>query len=165
MAEKECSCCGQFKANSEFNRIGRVCRTCCNARQRANRKQSGNVATRRYEKTTRGFLMRTYRNMESRVKGIQWRKAHLYAGKSLLDRETFYQWSIHDVAFTALFMRWGLAGYVRKLTPSIDRIDSSKGYELDNMRWVTHSENSRAGNRSRIAQGRHIHQNAPPPPT
>ena len=28
---------------------------------------------------------------------------------------------------------------------SVDRVDSSKGYELSNMEWVTHSENSRRG--------------------
>jgi hypothetical protein len=33
----------------------------------------------------------------------------------------------------------------RKLAPTVDRIDSSKGYSLDNMRWLTHSENSRLG--------------------
>jgi hypothetical protein len=33
---------------------------------------------KKYEKTPKGYLMRTYRNMKSRVLGIQHKKAHIY---------------------------------------------------------------------------------------
>jgi len=120
-------------------------REASNARQRAWRKANGNISTKRYEKTPKGFLMRTYRNMESRVRGIQKKKFHLYVGKELLSREDFYAWSLNQFRFWDLFNEWVENGYDRKLTPSIDRIDSSRGYTLDNMRWLTHSENSRLG--------------------
>lgn len=32
-----------------------------------------------------------------------------------------------------------------KLAPTVDRKDPSKGYEIENMEWVTHSENSSRG--------------------
>lgn len=139
---KTCSKCGETKSLDQF-KPGRVCFTCANARQRAYRLKTGNSETRKYEKTKSGFIMRAYRNMESRVKGIQWRKAHLYAGKPLLPREQFYEWAITSGEFHELFAAWELAGYARQYTPSVDRIDSRRGYELDNMRWVSFTENCR----------------------
>lgn len=115
------------------------------ARQRELRKLTGNILTKRYEKTPKGFLMRSYRNMQSRVQGIQKRKYHLYQGKELLPREDFYSWSLNSDEFKTLFNEWESSGYDRKLTPSVDRINPTKGYSLDNMEWVTHSENSRRG--------------------
>lgn len=116
-----------------------------NEKQRERRKANGNAATHKYEKTPRGFLVRCYRNMQSRVTGIQWRKAHLYKGKSLLPREEFYKWALNDQNFRTLYVTWGQSGYDRKLTPSINRIDSNEGYDPDNIEWLTHSENSRLG--------------------
>lgn len=97
----------------------------------------------KYEKTPKGFLMRKYRNMQSRILGIQKLKAHLYKGKSLLGRDKFYEWSFASKEFWKLYNVWIKSGHNCKLTPTVDRIDSSKGYFLDNMEWVTHSENSR----------------------
>jgi hypothetical protein len=98
-----------------------------------------------YEKTHKGFLMRLYRNMESRVRGVQKSKHYLYKDKYLLPREKFYLWAFSSGAFNLLFNNYVHSGYQRKLAPSVDRIDPSRGYELDNMEWVTMSENSRRG--------------------
>ncbi len=120
-----------------------------NRLQREYRKKTENLCTNKYEKTINGFLMRKYRNMESRVKGIQKLKAHLYRGKDLLDRKIFYQWAKSDKVFLKLYRMWVKSGYNRKLCPTVDRIDSKTGYHLSNMEWITHSENSRRGNLSR----------------
>ena len=120
-----------------------------NQKQREYRQRTGNAATKRYEKTQKGFLMRCYRNMQSRVSGVQKAKQHLYGGKELLSREEFYNWAFNNLQFFVLFCNWENSGYDRKLTPSVDRIDSSKGYSPDNMEWVTHSENSRRGSNNR----------------
>ena len=109
---------------------------------------------KKYEKTLKGLLMRTYRNMKSRVLGIQYKKAHLYKGLELLDKQEFYAWSLSNTEYNSLFDLWSKSGYDRKLTPSIDRIDSSKGYNKENMRWITHSENSRQGVISKWKQKR-----------
>jgi hypothetical protein len=113
-----------------------------NAYQREYRKRTHNACTHRYEKTIKGFLMRKYRNMLSRVRGIQKNKAHLYFGKYILPKKMFYQWSLKNKDFRRLWSLWVKNGYSRRLCPSIDRIDSSIGYHLFNMRWVTQSENS-----------------------
>ncbi len=114
-------------------------------RQRAYRNRTGNASTKRYERTKKGKLMRLYRNMQSRIHGVQKAKHHLYEGKSLLPKDDFYSWAISCDEFHRLFKEWVASGYDRKLTPSVDRIDSSQGYEIENMEWVTHSENSRRG--------------------
>lgn len=124
-------------------------------RQRERRKENGNAATKKYEKTPRGFLMRAYRNMKSRVEGVQKVKFHLYQGKTLLSKEDFLDWSIDHPTFKVLFSEWVESEYNRKLTPSVDRIDSSKGYELDNMEWVTHSVNSSRGSISKQRKLKH----------
>lgn len=117
--------------------------------QRKYRKENGNQWTHKYEKTIDGFLVRKYRNMKSRIIGIQKLKAHLYKGKTLLDKKEFYLWSKQNKTFKKLFREWEESLYDRKLCPSVDRIDSSKGYTLENMEWVTHSENSRRGSINR----------------
>lgn len=116
-----------------------------NAYQRLQRKLSGNVHTKKYEKTIPGFLMRCYRNMQSRITGVQSKKWHLYRGLSLLSRDSFYAWSRNDWEFYRLWIDWVKSGYDRKLTPSINRIDPGRGYEIGNIEWLTHSENSRLG--------------------
>lgn len=118
-----------------------------NARQRLHRKLTGNLQTRIYEKTKKGFLVRLYRNMLSRTNGLV--KPHLYKGLPILDKHVFYIWALENKDFKKLFKTWELCGYDRKLTPSINRIDSSKGYILGNIEFITHSENSTLGNYSR----------------
>ena len=116
-----------------------------NKRQRDQRRLNGNRFTKKYEKTRNGFLMRLYRNMQSRVTGVQKQKTHLYLGKELLSREDFYAWAKHHQVFHVLFTKWEDSNYDRKLCPTVDRIDSSKGYAINNIEWVTHSENSSRG--------------------
>jgi hypothetical protein len=113
--------------------------------QRRHRAMNGNADTKKYEKTVPGFLMRAYRNMASRAAGIQKPKAHLYRNCAVLPRADFYAWSHASDEFRRLFRIWQESGYDQRLTPSVDRRDSSGSYTLDNMRWITHSENSRLG--------------------
>jgi hypothetical protein len=156
VANRQCKRCGVVKPIESFGKHpdcvgGRaaVCKACACLRLREHRKRTRNRSTRTYEKTPQGFLMRTYRNMQSRVSGVQWKKAHLYAGLSLLPRETFYEWARASPEFHRLYKAWIDSGFDRKLTPSVDRIDSSRGYEIDNMQWLTHSDNSLRGTISR----------------
>jgi hypothetical protein len=117
-------------------------------KQRVYREKTNNSITKRYEKTKGGFLMRMYRNMKSRITGIQYKKSHLYLGKELMSKEDFYNIAKNSIEFDLLFSNWELNNYDRKLTPSIDRIDPKTGYTLDNVRFVTHSENSKNTSRN-----------------
>lgn len=117
--------------------------------QRQRRKQTGNAATKKYERTKKGKLMRTYRNMQSRVTGVLQKKAHLYEGLSILPRSDFYQWALASPDFHRLFEEWEASGYKCGASPSIDRIDTARGYTLGNMQWLSHSENSSKANRQK----------------
>lgn len=120
-----------------------------NKKQRERRAKNNNSVTKKYEKTKKGFLVRTYRNMLSRVTGVTKNKNHLYLGLEILDKNIFYDFSINNKEFNALFSDWEKMNYNRKFTPSIERIDSKKGYLLDNIEWIPFSENCRRGNLSR----------------
>ena len=110
--------------------------------QKRRRKLNPNV-DKQYEKTPKGFLMRLYRNMKSRITGVQKEKYHLYKGKYLLDKNVFYKWAEFHPAFVSLFNNYVSNSFPRKLSPSVDRINPDLGYTLENMEWVTMSENSR----------------------
>ena len=146
---KPCKDCGiekplaEFKKHSE-NKDGRSgnCRGCIAIKQREYRTQTGNNATHRYEKTKSGFLMRLYRNMKSRITGVQKAKFYLYEGKTILNKEDFYKWAMNSPKFNSLFDAWEKSGYEIRLAPSVDRINSGFGYEIENMEWVTQLENS-----------------------
>jgi hypothetical protein len=114
-----------------------------NAKQRERRRRDGNSDTRKYERENpKGFLMRVYRNMHSRVTGVQKREAQYYVGLALLSRETFYLWILADPDFLRLWAEWQDAGRPQRLTPSVDRKDVLLGYELFNIRWVAQAQNS-----------------------
>jgi len=57
----------------------------------------------KYEKTKKGFVMRMYRNMKSRVEGVQKKKAHLYFGLELMDKSEFYNFALTSKQFNELF--------------------------------------------------------------
>lgn len=104
---------------------------------------------KKYEKTFCGYLMRKYRNMQSRIKGIQKQKHHLYKDLEILPMDEFYMWALSSEDYERLFCEYKDSGFNRKLAPTVDRTDSKKGYILENMRWLTHSENSRLGSISK----------------
>lgn len=144
LVEISCSKCNR-SFNKRVGKHGRRCQACKAEWRRSYLQKMGYGWRHGYEKTKNGFLMRLYRNMKSRVTGIHRVKFHLYKGKELLDKEVFYTWAKDSKKFHRLFKDWEMSGYQQSLTPSVDRIDPTKGYMLDNMEWVTHSENSRRG--------------------
>lgn len=119
-----------------------------NKKQRERRKLNNDLSTKKYEKTEKGFLMRLYRNMESRIKGVQKQKFYLYKDKELLSREDFYNWATDNLQFKELFKNYENSNYDRKQAPSVDRVNSDLGYTINNMEFVTMSENSRRGSLS-----------------
>lgn len=153
---KKCSVCGIEKDLNCYNqhpetkdKLYTFCKDCRRIKTNEYRKRTDNKSCKAYEKTPKGYLVRTYRNMKSRVTGVQTLKAHLYGGKELLDKESFYQWALMSEDYIRLYNAYISGGCQMKFAPSIDRIDSSKGYTFDNIRWITHSENSRNGSLSK----------------
>lgn len=146
---KKCSSCGEYKKIEDFHKkdankdgLDYNCKLCANKKIRERRKSNNNSTTKVYERTLKGKLVRTYRNMLSRVKGVLKSKAHLYEGLHILSKEEFYEWSLNNTEYNNLYNDWVKNKYDLRLSPSIDRIETSKGYSLDNIRWITFSENS-----------------------
>lgn len=107
------------------------------------------MRTRKYFKTKKGFLVKLYNNMKCRVQGLNPDKRHLYKGLELMDKYDFYDWAFDNPDFHKLFKEWEQANYMRRLTPSVDRIDSRFGYFPLNMEFVPFYENCSRGALSR----------------
>lgn len=148
-----CSNCNISKEVSDFYIRGKgynkQCKECLNIKRRNYRKNTKNSSTKKYEKTKKGFLVRLYRNMKSRIEGVQKEKYYLYKGKDLLDKNDFYKWALDSTYFHVLFNEYEKRNYDMQLAPSVDRIESSIGYILSNIEWVTTRENSLRGLKSR----------------
>ncbi len=119
-----------------------------NELQRIRRSMNNNIETKKYEKTINGFIMRAYRNMKSRITGVQKKKFHLYKGKDLLEKEVFYSFAKADENFNILFKIYKESGYQIRLCPSVDRINPNLGYTLENIRFIEQYKNS--SNTSRV---------------
>lgn len=139
---RTCTKCGETKSIEDYNRHKGCpgdrelqCKVCNREYRRLYRKRINNLDTKKYEKTINGFVMRVYRNMLSRVRGIS-PKSHIYEGLPILDKQLFYEWTKNDKDFNELFIIWENSNYDRRLTPSIDRIESSGGYTPGNIQWI-----------------------------
>lgn len=97
-----------------------------------------------FHRSFHGKISNTYAGMCRRVRG-KGKSPHLYAGLALPPRDEFVAWSLESRTYKQLYDAWVAADYDFKLSPSIDRKDSSEGYVFPNIRWVTHSQNSRDG--------------------
>jgi acetoin utilization deacetylase AcuC-like enzyme len=139
---KLCSKCDIEKDLTNFYKHSAICKECRKEIMRINRLNNANLWTRRYEKTKKGFLVRMYRNMTSRVKGVQKDYIHIYQGLDILPKEQFYEFALNNSEFHRLFKEWEDALYERRLCPSIDRIDTKFGYTLGNIQFLTMSENA-----------------------
>lgn len=104
-----------------------------------------------YRLTIKGFLTMRYRSMMVRTRDFDPIRPN-YFGKKLLSKEIFYKWAQNNKQFLKLYNEYKESGYKFKLTPTVDRLDPEKHYILNNMEWVTHSENSR---RARLTDKRY----------
>lgn len=110
------------------NRFVDICKSC------------NSVTNLRYRRSIRGRIKTTFSHMKKRVRG-KGKSGHLYRGLPIVTAVRFYGWSIDNKDFLRLHKEWADSGYDHLKGPSIDRLDTSKGYTLDNIRWVTVLEN------------------------
>lgn len=111
---------------------------------------------RKSERTIKGFLLGRYRAMKRRVSGKSPKHVPYYKGKELLKKKDFLNVNMGNLQFLKLYKNWVAHSYDQKLSPSVNRIDSSKGYTLDNMEWVTMSQNSALASVVRKANNQEI---------
>lgn len=96
---------------------------------------------RNYKRTKEGRVISCYAAMKNRVEG-KTNRAIYYKGLDICDRSDFIRWSLADPTFNRLFEEWETEGFSRRLVPSIDRRDTFMGYTLDNLQWLTLSNNA-----------------------
>lgn len=98
---------------------------------------------RRTKRETRPefYLGTCYSEMSRRVKTFDPLRPK-YFGKSICSKEAFMGRFLNDKEFLTLFSGWRKSLFKRKFSPTIDRIDNSKGYDLSNLRFISHRENS-----------------------
>lgn len=97
----------------------------------------------RQRKSKRRIFNHRYIQLKQRTEGRAIRKYGV-EGKPLLSYEDYCVWLKNNIDdFDRLYAEWEKSGFTRKLTPSIDRVDNKKGYEAENMRWITVTENSK----------------------
>lgn len=74
----------------------------------------------------------------------------IYLGLPVCDKKSFVDKFLNNENFNKLFVEWQQSNYEYRLCPSVDRIDKNKGYVLDNLQFITHSENCSKDNESKI---------------
>lgn len=134
---KKCNKCKEVKEEEKFSKnkgnkdgYSYICKDC---KKREDKE---------YRKTFKGLIFSIY----SKQKCSSKRRGHplpKYTSKELLN------WTYSNKDFLKLFNEWHKKDCPRghnSVIPSIDRIDNSKGYNFNNIRWVTSLENNRLGN-------------------
>ena len=107
------------------------------------------INKRNWRNTKKGWLLSKYTDIKQRCTQENGHKAHLYYGLDVMSKEEFLDWALNSVEFNHMYDEWIDSNKDRKLCPTPDRFDSSLGYTIDNLEWITHSENSRRGAESR----------------
>ena len=124
-----CNCCKVSQPISNFgNRTDfkekklKVCRDCTNIKAEA------------YRKSKLGLINYIYHNQRliSKNKGVE---PPAYTKQELSD------WFYAQPNFEELYTNWGQGGYTKDTKPSVDRLDDSIGYNLNNIRLVSFREN------------------------
>ena len=98
--------------------------------------------TVRYRTNILRIWKHKYHSMWRRVNGLD--KHTRSVGKGIISKSDFLTWcNKNKNTFMKLYKRWEKSGYKRKFAPSIDRINNNLGYEIDNMQWLTQSQNTK----------------------
>lgn len=101
-------------------------------------KECSSERSKNHAKTPLGWLTRTYSHHKHRTKikfniDIQYTKDELK------------QWAFSHPKWKTTYLRWKDSLYEKELAPSIDRIDCTRPYSVDNIQLVTWRENNLKG--------------------
>ena len=96
----------------------------------------------RYRTNKERIKWHRYRGIVNRCTGKHKNRTYKVEGMEYLTKEQYSKWWKKNLAeFEKCYKVWEQSGFKNKFAPSIDRIDSSKGYMPNNMQWLTFSLN------------------------
>lgn len=109
---------------------------------KANKKEIASRKQKNYRTNKRLYLSRKYSSIQAHIKYTKSYKGR----KCTFTREEFVLFGLGSGAFHTLWDNWIASGYERAESPSIDRVKENGNYTLDNIQFLTFSENAIKGN-------------------
>lgn len=89
------------------------------------------------------FVRKLYKKMENTVSEHGYYK---YKNKIICKKGEFYRFALNDLYLAKIFVMWFYGGHQLKETPTVDRKDSSRGYEINNIQFINFMDNTIIGN-------------------
>ena len=147
--EKKCGGCKVVKSRHAFSANQKMAdglKSQCNVCMSEHNKRGYDNS----REDLRSFVSMKYSSVKKRCTNPNLKGAKYYYGLPLCSKEEFIEFAMESEELKVLFEEWVASAEdpkdrVYKLVPSIDRIYPNLGYTLNNMQWITHSENSRRG--------------------
>ena len=98
-------------------------------------KEETTVYNKDYYRTKKGLISQRYQRQKksSRKRGHETPR---------YTRDELLEYCLNSKEFTKLYNRWVSSDFITELTPSIDRLDNSKGYSFENIQIVTWRQNN-----------------------
>lgn len=119
-----------------------ICNVCLKEKQHFGLGMCSACLRNHKRKTKPSFYLGTcYSEISRRVKTYD-PSRKIYLGLEKCTKDEFIQRFIDDECFLKNYKNWQDNNYRRKFAPSIDRIDNTKGYTLDNMQFLNNNENA-----------------------
>lgn len=135
---KDCITCKESKLLSDYYKHGAMsdghlnkCKECAKRHSKENEALNGKSRNQ----TVKGIVRVLYKTQKQN----QLKRGH---GELPYTKKEFREWLFKN-NFQELYNIWVKGNYEKDLKPSVDRLDSTKGYTFDNMELITWGENKK----------------------